>query len=244
MLPKVIALSGFIATAFACFGHYNQEARDHGVGLARRSETYPKLDPGNDTPADPKTTGYFVNHLALNVRDMNQSIKWYGEVFGLRLIFQFHLTAKVSIAYLGHSHGGRNGTGFQTALELSRQRNNIEGLVELVYFADRAADIVPSTAHTNTFSHFGLVVPDIQAAQARFEKLGVNILRKVGETGKLQDPLAESLGVGGLADRDPAEAEKVLQALLGAGGRDFIFIADPDGNMIEVQSLYTPPLEW
>lgn len=81
------------------------------------------------------------------------------------------------------------------------------------------------------------------AAQARFEKLGVTILKRAGEATPLKGPIAEAFGLGSVWERDPAEAETIEKALLATGGQDFVIIADPDGNMIEVQSLNSPQLD-
>jgi len=212
--------------------------------LVGRGPGFPRIDPGSDTPADPATTGYFLNHFSLNVQNLTHSTAWYNQVLGLRLIFIFRATEKFSIAYMAHSHGGRNGTGYQTVREINRQKNNMEGLLELVHYSDPTEPLVPSTVHANTFGHFGVIVPDIPAAQARFEKLGVNFIKKAGEAAKLEGPIAESYGLGGVYERDPKEAEELYQAVLAPGLMDFALVTDPDGNLIEVQSLYTPQLEF
>ncbi|KAK0732019.1 Glyoxalase/Bleomycin resistance protein/Dihydroxybiphenyl dioxygenase, partial [Lasiosphaeris hirsuta] len=190
---------------------------------------------GSDAPADAATLGYSLNHFSLNVKDIGRSIAWYSSVLGLRLIFNFRATEKLSIAYMAHSHGGKNGTGYQTVRELNRQKNNMEGLLELVHYDDPEADLVPSTARANTFSHYGLIVPDVPAAQERFERLGVTILKKAGVSAELKGPVAEAFGLGRVFEADPDEAKRIEQALFSTGGLDFVMIADPDGNMIEVQ---------
>jgi lactoylglutathione lyase len=224
------------AMALACPGHIPRDDNANATG-------FPRVEAGTDEPADFATTGYVLNHFSLNVKDMTRSVKWYGDVLGLRLIFNYRATEKLSIAYLAHSHGGKNGTGYQTVREMNRLKNNMEGLLELVSYADPDASLVPSTVKVNTFSHYGLIVPDVLAAQARFEKLGVNILKKAGVALDLKGPVAEAFGLGSVWEKDPSEAETIAKALLSTGGQDFVTIADPDGNMIEVQSLYAPQLD-
>lgn len=237
MLAKAFFIAASsLSVALACLPNLprNDEAN---------STTFPRVERGSDDPADVATTGYSLNHFSLNVKNMTRSIQWYSDVLGLRLIFNFRATEKLSIAYLAHSHGGKNGTGYQTVSELNRHKNNMEGLLELVHYDDPAADLVPSTARANTFSHYGLIVHDVPAAQARFERLGVNILKRAGEAHELKGPVAEAFGLGSVFERDPAEAEQIAQALLATGGMEFVIIADPDGNMIEVQSLFSPQLD-
>jgi lactoylglutathione lyase len=81
------------------------------------------------------------------------------KVFGLRLVFNYRATRKLCIAYMAHSHGGRNGTGFQTASEMNRDKNNLEGWIERVHYEDTAAALLGSTAKTSTLSYIGLIVP-------------------------------------------------------------------------------------
>ena len=236
MLAKSLLLACVPAVALACVGHIQRSEGANATG-------FPRVEPGSNEPADFATTGYVLNHFSLNVKDVTRSIKWYGDVLGLRLIFNYRATERLSIAYMAHSHGGKNGTGYQTVSEMNRLKNNMEGLLELVSYANSDTDLVASTIKVNTFSHYGLIVPDVPAAQARFEKLGVTILKRAGEATPLKGPIAEAFGLGSVWERDPAEAETIEKALLTTGGQDFVIIADPDGNMIEVQSLNSPQLD-
>lgn len=95
------------------------------------NETLPfNYTQGNDPPAAPETQGYFINHLSLLVSNLTATREWYGEVLGLRHIFTFQLSPSYSLMYMGHSQGGRNGTGYQTGLEMTRDKNNMAGLME------------------------------------------------------------------------------------------------------------------
>lgn len=78
----------------------------------RGKAIYPYADPGDNKPSSPATTGYFINRLCINVRNATESINWYNKAFDLRLMFTLHVSEHFSISYMGHSHGGRNGTGY------------------------------------------------------------------------------------------------------------------------------------
>jgi len=115
----------FVTVAFGC----------NPANIARQAEgndTLPlKFTPGGDPPADPATLSYFINHIALQVSNITRSREWYSNVLGMRHIFTVEISPNYTITYMGHSQGGRNGTGFQTGLEMVRDKNNMAGLVEL-----------------------------------------------------------------------------------------------------------------
>jgi lactoylglutathione lyase len=97
-----------------------------------------KFTPGDDGPADVATTGYFVNHVALLVSNMTATREWYTKVFGMRHIFTVDLSEYYQIMYMGHSQGGRNGTGFQSGAEMNRDKNNMAGLMEFQTYKVRS----------------------------------------------------------------------------------------------------------
>jgi lactoylglutathione lyase len=89
---------------------------------------------GDDPPADPATRSYFSNHVSFMVSDLAASRQWYGDVLGMRHIFTFELSSDYSIMYMGHSQGGKNGTGYQSGREMARDKTNMTGLIELVWY--------------------------------------------------------------------------------------------------------------
>ena len=213
------------------------ETSNSGTGPA---EQFPYPIMGSDNPADSATTGYFINHLAITVRNLTRSIDFYSTAFGLRLMFTLRVSKHISISYMGHSHGGRNGTGYQTAIEINRQKNNIEGLIELLHVDVPKFALTSSTKVPNTFGHIGVVVPDIKATQARLEKLGAKILKGHGEESTRdgrQKGIANASGLSDdiVAQLDQAEIDAVT-ALLNIQNKPLIFLEDPDGNLIEVQN--------
>lgn len=135
---------------------------------------------------------------------------------------------------MGFSHGGKNGTGYQTGEELYSEKNNIEGLIEILAQSNTSAPFEPSTKTPNTFSHIGLIVPDIYAAQSRMEKHGVPILKKVGSPIKWGSEAAAAFGFN-KAHATVQEARAALEGIATIGFDAFLIIKDPDGNMIEVQ---------
>ncbi|KAH8587444.1 Glyoxalase/Bleomycin resistance protein/Dihydroxybiphenyl dioxygenase, partial [Bisporella sp. PMI_857] len=203
------------------------------------SNQFPQLIPGSNEPADPATTGFVLNHFALNVNNITRSIDFYTKVFGMRLIFNFRATEKLSIAYLAHSHGGKNGTAYQTVSELNRNKNNMEGLIELLHYDDPAESLDPSTKAPNTFSHIGFVVPDPVKVERRLNDYGAEIIKGIGglPTDENLEIIANSYGLGNLFRTNREEAIAILTLLTKSvpGANETIYVLDPDGNFIEVQ---------
>ncbi len=196
--------------------------------------TFPITIKGSDEPADPATTGYVLSHFGLNVKNMTASIDFYTKLLGMRLLFTFRPTANFSISYLAHSHGGKNGTGYQTNDELNRNKNNMEGLLELIsYTGAGAPDIQPSTKVSNTFSHVGIVVPDVSAAQARFDQFGWPILKRSGAPEQSKGDQPNAYGFGQVLP--DTEEGPILKALKDIGLDVFMLVEDPDGNLVEIQ---------
>ena len=199
----------------------------------------PGFELGSDTPADPATLGYYSNHISLNVRNLTASIDFYARAFGYRHIFTMQPSDSLRIAYLGHSQGGRNGTGYQTAAELSRDKNNLAGLLEMISIdVDLAEGDLPkpSSERTNTFGHVGMIVPDIEAAQARLEALGdVEILKRCGEPIPRGGKLAMAQGFSPEVVEKLGDEFGVILEVMDVLNDRFVFVVDPDGNIVEIQ---------
>lgn len=110
--------------SYACLQH---------ASLLKRQSLGINFTLGDSSPQPPATVGYNLNHLAITVPDLNATMDFYVNALGFRHIFTVPLGDKHSVTYLGYPHGGRNGTGYQTAEEMSREKNNAEGMLELLY---------------------------------------------------------------------------------------------------------------
>ncbi len=199
-----------------------------------RSTAAPPAEIGSDAAADPATTAFMTNHVSFNVANLTASMDFYTRVLGFRWLFTYHVSEHFSFTYLAHASGGKNGTAYQTTAEMLREKNLRQGLIEMQFFNDPAVGktLAPSTRKVNTFSHIGVIMPDLTAALSRFEAMGVNVIFKPGDTPKTGGHLATAMDIGFLKADDP-EGQAILAAfgLLGVG---LIFLEDPDGNMVEV----------
>ena len=222
MVACLLALHSYIPTVQSC-GNQNASAEPFELG--------------NDPPADPATLGYTLNHFGLLVNNITASMHFYGEILGMRHIFTYRASSAYEIVYMGYSHGGRNGTGYQTGEELYTEKTNTDGLLELQYLTDcdgTSTSFRPSTQSVNTFSHVGLVVPDVEKTQARMEALGGKILKHVGESLVQGSAAAQAFGFPPAFPE--AAAAAALKGIEAIGFKDFLIVVDPDGNMVEIQN--------
>ncbi|KAF5855686.1 hypothetical protein ETB97_008600 [Aspergillus alliaceus] len=191
---------------------------------------------GNDGPAPAATLGYAITHIGLLTTNLDAMKHFYGDILGMRHLFDAHVTPEYTVTYMGYAQGGRNGTGFQTGEELFRNKNNLYGLIEFVQFNVSDDHLVASTKQTNTFGHIGLIVPDVQKAQEYLESKGVTILKRVGErvTG-FTGPVPNAFGIGEFAGAHLAAKQALVEAQGLIGLEYFLMIKDPDGNLVEIQ---------
>jgi lactoylglutathione lyase len=191
---------------------------------------------GTDGPAPPKTLGYALNHMGLITNNLTAMKTFYGSILGMRTLFDVTLTPEYTVTYMGYAQGGRNGTGFQTGTEMTTSKNNMYGLLEIVEFSVSDDRVVASTQRTNTFSHVGLVVPDVVEAQAYLEGAGVEILKGVGvPITEFEGAVPNALGVGGFAGAHLEAKRRLVEAQGLIGWENFLLLRDPDGNLVEIQ---------
>ncbi|RYP33717.1 hypothetical protein DL767_004646 [Monosporascus sp. MG133] len=203
--------------------------------FASRSDTdSPKFPIVNMGPegADPTTTGFYLNHVGLHVRDLDRSLKFYNSVFGFRHMYTVQVSEHFYFAYMGHSSGGKNGTGYQTTPDLVAQQVNSQGLLELIYAEVSDGDIPASTESPNTFSHLGIAVPSVQDAQQRLKDHGVTIYKGIGEPFPSDGPLNNAVALQ--AAKFSAEEFTNVLAIMSQFSTNHIMAADPDGNLLEI----------
>lgn len=241
MLLKTLPTLALLApTTLACAGH-TIAARN--ASNSTHSQPNP-MQLGPDTPSAPETTGYFVNHLSLNVVNLTASMEFYTSVFGMRHVFTYRATEHLSFTYLSHSQGGRNGSAYQTTAEILRLKNNNAGHIELMHLDVPRSDTPvdkpgpkPESKRGNKMNHIGIIVPDLEAAQKRLEEFGVTIHKKIGEAVPEDGYLGDKYWLGDAAENlSDEEFEEIRE-----GMRLFnwwtVFASDPDGNLLEILPL-------
>ncbi|KAM0217443.1 hypothetical protein ACHAQD_007422 [Fusarium lateritium] len=205
-----------------------------------REGQYPYPVLGTDEASDISTTGYFVNHLAITTNNLTASIEFYSNVLGFRKLFTLQLSKTYSLTYLGHAQGGRNRTGYQTALEMNREKNNAQGLIEICYVDVPVKNIESASQRANTFGHVGFVVPDTKALQERLDTMPhINVIKKFGEPFvnlDIDSVFGPAVGLSRsvVAQLSLEEREAIVKGF-GHSVVPLIYLTDPDGNFIELQ---------
>lgn len=230
MLSKVFVALAVLPAVWSCDPRSTNSSMD-----------VPETILGPDTPADPETLGYFINHISLNVNNLTRSIEFYRDIFGMRHMFTHYLTPHITVTYMSHSQGGRNGTGYQSTEEMLRYKNNNGGHLEFVYLNTTGEDIPSLAEQTSTFSHVGIIVPDVEAVQERLEDYGVTIYKKVGEPMPVDGYLSRPSSLGDASNLSSEEFAAFQEAMTQLNQLN-VFAADPDGNLLEILPLNEPNL--
>ncbi len=127
------------------------------------------------------TNDFVLTHTMLRIKDPKRSLDFYQNVLGFRLVTQLDFDqARFSLYFLqprGHADCA-DGSLSQT---FSRA-----GLLELTHnWGTEGDDTEMHSGHTEPkgFGHICIAVPDIEAACARFERMGVPFQKRLGEGG-------------------------------------------------------------
>jgi lactoylglutathione lyase len=142
--------------------------------------------PGVCTAPDAETQKYVFNHTMLRVKDPKASLDFYTRVLGMKLIRKLDFADwKFSLFFLAYVPEG-------TTVPADGEANakytfGREAVLELTHnWGTETLETTPyhsGNTEPRGFGHICVSVPDIQMACARFEKLGVNFQKRLGEGG-------------------------------------------------------------
>lgn len=130
--------------------------------------------------APPETKGYRFNHTMIRVKDPKVSLHYYQEIMGMQLI-DTHNGGDFTLYFLAYDLSD----GKLTVEEQKSTRNSREGILELTHNHGTENDAgFKGYASGNSepgrgFGHTCISVPDIEAACARFEEMGVKFQKKL-----------------------------------------------------------------
>ncbi|OSX65755.1 hypothetical protein POSPLADRAFT_1038373 [Postia placenta MAD-698-R-SB12] len=137
--------------------------------------------------ANAETAGFQFNHTMVRVKDPQVSVKFYTEVLGMTLLSHYKFES-FTLYFLAYDHSG----GKMTPQALKDSRFAREGVLELTHNHGTESDAsFAGYASGNTdpgkgFGHIAITVPDVAAACARFERLGVPFKKKLTD-GSMKD---------------------------------------------------------
>ena len=130
-----------------------------------------------------ENTGNKLNHCMLRVRDPEISLTFYTEVLGARLLERFDFEdMSFSLYFLGFD-AGLEGPMPEDRAERIMWLASQSGVLELTHNYGTESDEDFSGYHDGNsvpqgFGHICVSVPDVYAACARFEELGIEFVKR------------------------------------------------------------------
>lgn len=141
-------------------------------------------------PRTPGTEGFALNQTMLRVRDPDASLAFYRDVLGMTLLQKLDFAdMRFSLYFLAYL--GEGETVPADPAERARFIFTRETTLELTHNWGTESDSGFAGYHSGNdeprgFGHIGISVPDVAAACARFEALGVPF-RKRPQDGRMKD---------------------------------------------------------
>ncbi len=139
---------------------------------------------GVHTDRDPATTGFVFNHTMLRVKDIARSLDFYTRVLGFTLVEQRHFPeAKFSLYFLALVEDRSSIPDDDH--ERHQWMKSIPGILELTH--NHGTEDEPGAVYHDGnsdprgFGHICVSVPDVVAACARFEQLGVPFQKRLSD---------------------------------------------------------------
>jgi len=140
--------------------------------------------PGVAAGRDPATRGFVFNHTMLRVKDPQASLDFYTRVLGFTLVRKVdHTEAAFSLYFLVLTENADAIPAEEPARRqwLARQ----SGVLELTH--NHGSETEPGAVYHDGnseprgFGHICISVPDVVAACARFEQLGVSFHKRLSD---------------------------------------------------------------
>lgn len=123
---------------------------------------------------------YVLTHTMLRITNPARSLQFYRDVLGMRLVRQLDFDEAAFTLYFlqAGGHADRADNSFEHTFSRA-------GLLELTHNWDTPDDARMHSGNDapKGFGHICIAVPDIHAACARFERLGVSFQKRPDEGG-------------------------------------------------------------
>jgi len=162
--------------------------------------------------------GWVLNQTMLRIKDPERSLPFYRDVLGMTLLDRYDFPPmKFSLYFMGYPDA-LDGPVPADAAERAKWVFERKALLELTHNwgteTDTGFQYHNGNAEPRGFGHIGITVPDVYAACARFESLGVEFVKRPDDgTMKglafIRDPdgywieILSSKGLSGLINQRP-----------------------------------------
>lgn len=140
-------------------------------------------------PQDPSTSDFIFQQTMYRIKDPKASLAFYTGVLGMRLLRKMDFpTMKFSLYFLGFVNEADIPSDEK---ERTRWCFSQKATLELTHNWGTETESGSSPYHNGNegekkgFGHIGIMVPDVDAACERFEKLGVDFVKKPND-GKMK----------------------------------------------------------
>jgi lactoylglutathione lyase len=133
-------------------------------------------------PDAPRTDDFVLSQTMLRIKDPQKSLAFYRDVLGMTLVDRYDFPAgKFSLYFMGYPASEIPADAAARAEWVFSQ----PALLELTHNwgTETEADFAyhNGNAEPRGFGHIGITVPDVHAACARFEALGVQFVKRPDE---------------------------------------------------------------
>lgn len=131
-------------------------------------------------PADPATKDFLFQQTMYRIKDPKLSLPFYTNVLGMTLLIKLDFPeAKFTLYFMGYEDPKDIPADMAERRKWAMSR---KATVELTHNWGTESDPDQNYHNGNTeprgFGHIGVLVPDVDAACERFEKLGVAFVKK------------------------------------------------------------------
>ena len=129
-----------------------------------------------------ETAGFVMNQTMLRVKDPKITLPFYEDVLGMTRMAEFHFVSmSFSLYFMGYLEEGQSVP--VNPVERAKWVFGLPALVELTHNWGTEDDDSFGGYHNGNdepkgFGHIGVSVPDVYAACERFEKLGVEFVKR------------------------------------------------------------------
>ncbi|XGW13245.1 hypothetical protein V3C99_013687 [Haemonchus contortus] len=128
----------------------------------------------------PETEGFYFQQTMLRIKDPRKSLPFYTKVLGMRLLKQMDFSGgQFSLYFMGYRKADEIPQD-----EVERNRFALSALATIELTHNWGTENQPEFSYHNGnkeprgFGHIGIVVPDVDKACERFEKMGVKFVKK------------------------------------------------------------------